>query len=57
MNEKRSNEHGLSRRGFHAANDGWKHSRGSQEIEAKPENPLSDKFGSKPRQLYATEAL
>ena len=49
MNEKHSNEHGLSRRGFLAASvvAGSTLGIGSQEIEAKPENPLSDKFGSR----------
>ena len=49
MNEKRSNEHGLSRRGFLAASvvAGSTLGIGSQEIEAKPENPLSDKFGAR----------
>ena len=49
MNEKRSNEHGLSRRGFLAASvvAGSTLGIGSQEIEAKPENPLSNKFGAR----------
>ena len=49
MNEKRANEHGLSRRGFLAASvvAGSALGIGSQEVQAKPVNPSSDKFGDR----------